>query len=102
VNPHAYVYGFKAGAQTILDNPQEWGLVRQGSFNKKNLFKAAWKKRAKKTITALELIVKKYEDNRIVLDAGLETALEMEMYLLAKESLKQNDNEQVKRLDSKK
>lgn len=27
VNPHAYVYGFKAGAQTILDNPQEWGLA---------------------------------------------------------------------------
>lgn len=24
VNPHAYVYGFKAGAKTILDNPQEW------------------------------------------------------------------------------
>ena len=25
-NPYAYVYGFKAGAQTILDNPGEWGL----------------------------------------------------------------------------
>lgn len=64
--------------QNILDNPVEWGLVRQ-----------VWEKRAEKTITALELIVKKYEDNRIVLDAGLETALEMEMYLLAKEALKQ-------------
>lgn len=27
VNPHAYVYGFKAGAKTILDNPGEWGLA---------------------------------------------------------------------------
>lgn len=26
VNPHAYVYGYKAGAQTILENPGEWGL----------------------------------------------------------------------------
>lgn len=26
VNPHAYVYGYKAGAQTILDAPGEWGL----------------------------------------------------------------------------
>ena len=26
VNPHAYVYGFKSGAQTILDNPELWGL----------------------------------------------------------------------------
>lgn len=27
VNPHAYVYGYKAGAQDILENPAEWGLV---------------------------------------------------------------------------
>lgn len=27
VNPYAYVYGFKAGAETILENPGEWGLV---------------------------------------------------------------------------
>lgn len=27
VNPHAYVYGFKAGAQTILENPVEWELI---------------------------------------------------------------------------
>lgn len=26
VNPYAYVYGFKAGAKTILENPSEWGL----------------------------------------------------------------------------
>lgn len=26
-NPYAYVYGYKAGAQTILENPSEWGLV---------------------------------------------------------------------------
>lgn len=27
VNPHAYVYGYKAGAKTILENPGEWGLM---------------------------------------------------------------------------
>lgn len=27
VNPHAYVYGFKAAGRAILDNPSEWGLV---------------------------------------------------------------------------
>lgn len=26
-NPYTYVYGYKAGAQTILENPSEWGLV---------------------------------------------------------------------------
>lgn len=29
VNPHAYVYGYKAGAETILENPGEWGLVEK-------------------------------------------------------------------------
>lgn len=34
VNPHAYVYGYKAGAQTILENPEEWDLVRYEDYLK--------------------------------------------------------------------
>lgn len=36
VNPHAYVYGFKQGAQAILDDPSEWDLIKWEDYLKYN------------------------------------------------------------------
>lgn len=84
---------FKQGARTILDNPQEWGLVESNvmeTCRKLRLRITEHESENQRLREALDSILKKYDDNRIVLYAGLETALEAEIHLLAKEALRQD------------
>lgn len=80
--------GFLQCAQIILENPEEWGLVRQGSFNKKEFFRKAWRERARKAESqltkyrqALERIVKITAKNNTRVKARE----------ITKEALKQED-----------
>lgn len=54
VNPHAYVYGYKAGAQTILENPRSFGLysledMRKSFYAGHNLCDDEWRDKRKLT-----------------------------------------------------
>lgn len=84
VNPHAYVYGYKAGAQIILENPEEWGLVGMKASDKcwhevsRDLYAENQRFRE-----ALEKIVNQFEN----FDPA--PYRETVMYKIAKEALKQ-------------
>lgn len=77
VNPYAYVYGFKAGAQTILENPQDWGLTYPHS------------QKLAEEVLAMESQLTKYREalERIANDPTC--YFELCVRLLAKEALKQ-------------
>lgn len=82
--------GFMQGAQHILENPSEWGLVSKGSFNRKEFFRKTWRGGAAKAESqlakyreVLEKIVNQFED------FDPTPYREVVMYKIAKEALKQ-------------
>lgn len=83
VNPHAYVYGYKAGAQTILENPSEWGLVHPHSQKLAEEVLATESQLAKYR-EALERIIQQHDQN--IPDS---CSLARGLAVIAKEALKQ-------------
>lgn len=89
VNPHAYVYGFKAGAQTILDNPQEWGLMPiLDSMQAIEDSDSDWED----ALSGLKAQLSRYREalEKIANDSGCHLE---ECIRIAKEALKQQDND---------
>lgn len=97
VNPHAYVYGFKAAGQAILDNPSEWGLIhRSESEEHIKDSDSDWEDALVELKTentrlreALDRIIIESEDNEQV--DWMYVA--ENMVDIAKEALKQQDND---------
>lgn len=97
VNPHAYVYGYKAGGQTILENPGEWGLasmvvVRQLEMetNIQHKEKTELQSQLTKYREALEAIATRW--NKVAEHNEMRTALHLIQQDVF-EALKQHDNE---------